>query len=81
LLTQAQDPSMYISTVAGMTGISPCPAIGWEEVSGIFCLGLAWILWISASQVARITEMSHWHPAQDIIFKSKKLSLNRIVNF
>jgi hypothetical protein len=36
----------------------PWPAVGYNEVSGTFCLGTS-ILPISASQVGRITSMSH----------------------
>jgi hypothetical protein len=38
----------------------------WDKVLWTICLGWLWtmIFLISASWVARITGVSHWHPAQ-----------------
>jgi hypothetical protein len=50
-----------------------CDAIFWDRVSWTICLGWLWteILRISASWVARITGLSHWHPT---IFPSLDLN-------
>jgi hypothetical protein len=55
----------------------PHPAVGWDGVSQTICPG--WpqtlILLTSASQIARIIGMSHWHLATWLILKQASLHL------
>jgi hypothetical protein len=50
--------------------MSPHPVIGWDGVSWIFCTGWPWtaILQVSASWVARITDLSHHSWLEIILF-------------
>jgi hypothetical protein len=76
---EPQSSPSYPSKHLGMTGTRPpCPTIDWDEFSLTFCLG--WpgtILRISASQVARITGVSHWCPAPCFILSCLWVSMKK----
>jgi hypothetical protein len=54
--------------------VPPCPTIGQGEILPVYCPGWAptMILPISASQVARVTVVSHQHPACTQFFSDAK---------
>jgi hypothetical protein len=58
-------PALSLTCIWVDRHVLPCPAIGWDLVLQIFCLGWLWteILLLSASHVARITGVSHRYPA------------------